>query len=96
MFCIFETKAPEFERWSFSLIFLYLRMYMGECKLVQCVKCWVVRDSYAPWQWEIWQVKPEQIMCREQLGHIFKECEMYWSYFMEALNVKQWEYLLHS
>lgn len=33
-------------------------------------------------QWEVCQVKTEQITRWKQLGHIFKKCEMYWSYFM--------------
>lgn len=55
---------------------LVLPISMKEGKSLHHIKYKVVRDSYAPWQWKIWQVNTEQIMCCEQLGIIFNDCEM--------------------
>lgn len=58
-----------------SVKFLYVSINM-KGKSWQHIKYKVVRDSYAPWQWKIWQVNTEQIMCCGQLGVIFNDCEM--------------------
>lgn len=47
--------------------YLVLPVYMGECNY-----CRVVRDSCVPWEWEIWQVKTEQITCWKQICRIFR------------------------
>lgn len=81
---------------AYLVFVLLLPIYIGEWKLLWCVKHQVVRDSYAAGNGKSVKWRQNKLHAGSNLATYSKTVKCIGHISCEVLKVKQWDYLLYS